>query len=209
MEGFARGSCRISVSVGIAHNNTGELACFAVHKGNEENNYTSVLWVYDQPRDKLYQLTALGEERSFSWMDDGEHVLFSGKRGQKDKEGAERGREETIFYKINVHGGEAQEAFRIPLRVRRLYELNPDKFLVLGTINLGRPPAYTLSSEERKAQEEQAAEERYCEVLEEIPYWANGGGFISLNRTHVFQYIASTGQLTDLTPGPIDIDQVT
>jgi dipeptidyl aminopeptidase/acylaminoacyl peptidase len=195
---------------GIAYNNTGELACFAVHKGNvEENNYTSVLWVYDQPRDKLYQLTALGEERSFSWMDDGEHVLFSGKRGQKDKEGAERGREETIFYKINVHGGEAQEAFRIPLRVRRLYELNPDKFLVLGTINLGRPPAYTLSSEERKAQEEQAAEERYCEVLEEIPYWANGGGFISLNRTHVFQYIASTGQLTDLTPGPIDIDLVT
>lgn len=195
---------------GVAYNSTGELACFAVHKANlEENNYTSVLWIYNQSADKLYQLTAFGEERSFAWLDDGEHVLFAAKRSPKDKERPERGIEETVFYRINVHGGEAQEAFRIPLRVKKLFELESDRFLVLGTINLGRPPAYTLSPEERKAQVEQIAEEKYCEVLEEIPYWANGKAFISLERTHVFEYVPSTGQLVDLTPGFVDVESVT
>lgn len=194
---------------GIKYNKTGELACFAVHKADLENNtYTSVLWAYNQPLGKLYQLTALGEERSFIWLADGEHVLFAGKRRPKDKDAAEKGREETIFYKINVRGGEAQEAFRIPLRVQSIFELEEDKFLVLGTIDLRRPPAYTLSPEERKVQEEKIVEERYCEVLEEIPYWFNGRGFISAKRTHVFLFSPSTGQVTDLTPGTVDIEDL-
>ena len=195
---------------GIKYNRTGELACFAVHKADlEENNYASVLWIYDQEGNKLYQLTGLGEERSFTWLDDGEHVLFAAKRSRKDKEAAEKGRKETIYYKISTRGGEAQEAFRIPLQVKELLELEPDKFLVLGTINLAKPPAYSLSREERQAQEEQAHAERYCEILEEIPFWANGKGFVSLERTHAFLFTPSTGQLVDLTPGPLDIAAAT
>ena len=66
-----------------------------------------------------------------------------------------------------------------------------------------------MSREERQAQEEQAHAERYCEILEEIPFWANGKGFVSLERTHAFLFTPSTGQLVDLTPGPLDIAAAT
>lgn len=177
---------------GIEYNSTGTLACFVVHKAElDENNYTSVLWIYDEPQDRLYQLTALGEESSFMWLEDGEHVLFAAKRSKKDKEAAEKGREETVFFKINVRGGEAREAFRIPLKVHKLYELNEGRFLALGTVNLGR-----ASGEEK---------EKDWEILDEIPYWANGGGFTSLDRTHAFLFDPQTGQLDELTPGALDI----
>lgn len=176
---------------GLEYNNTGTLACFVAHKADiEDNNYRSVLWIYDESQDRFYQLTALGEERSFMWLEDGEHVLFAAKRSKKDKEAAEKGRDETVFFKINVRGGEAQEAFRIPLKVQELHELKDGRFLVLGTVNLGR------ASDEEK--------EKDWEILEEIPYWANGGGFTSLNRTHVFLFDPDTGQLDDLTPGSFD-----
>lgn len=181
---------------GIEYNKSGELACFAVHQANiEENNYTSVLWIYNQPADRLYQLTGLGSESSFTWLDDGEHVLFASNRRKKDKSSEEKSSNETIFYKINVRGGEAQEAFCVPVKVQRLLEVEADKFLVLGTVNL------------KDGFDEEDGKD--YKILEEIPYWANGGGFTSKKRTHIFSFVPSTGQLDDLTPGTLDIEELT
>jgi len=64
----------------------GQKAAFVVSNCNEEeNSYESRLYLYD---DKIRQLTDLGKERGFIWLDD-DRILFSAVRSAKEKKRAE------------------------------------------------------------------------------------------------------------------------
>lgn len=178
---------------GIEYSQNRENACFVVQKADmDENNYKSNLWLYNNSG-KLNQLTSAGKENNFIWLDN-EDVLFSGSRNPKDKEKKEKGEEFTRFYKININGGEAQEAFCIPLNVTEIKKINENTFAVTVIYN-----NYKKQFEQCENKEELLKEEKDYKILDEIPYWSNGEGFTNKLRNRLYIYHADTNKLEPVT----------
>ena len=184
---------------GIKHSPAGRLACFAVHQADlEENGYRSHLWLYDLEKESCFQLTGLGKEQAFTWLSPDE-ILFASVRNPKDLKRQKKGEQFTVFYKIRTEGGEAVEAFRIPLKVLEIKPLPEERFLLTALYNPRLPDLSSLPEGERAEKLGQLEEERNCEVLEEIPFWSNGRGFVSGCRVRLYLFDLKTNALEPLT----------
>ena len=193
---------------GIKHSPNGRHACFVTHGADlTENSYQSHLWIYDSKQGSSFQLTGLGQERSFSWLND-EEILFAATRKAKDQERQKKGEEFTVFYKINIQGGEAQETFRLPLSVQNIKPLTKDRYLLTCKCDPARPDPTSLSEEELAEEFKKREEEKAYEVLEEIPYWGNGRGFISGLRSRLYLFDQSSNSLEPLTAEYLQVDGV-
>ena len=178
---------------GIKHSPNGKYACFITHQADlEENGYKSNLWIHDLQKERHFQLTTLNKERSFIWLSNSEDILFSGLRNPKDQEKQKQGEELTVFYRINIHGGEALEFFRVPLKVQAIQELQNERFLL------------TVTYKPNKV----GQDEKDYEVLEEIPYWNNGRGFTSGNRSRLYVYDKGNNSWEPLTSETLQISSV-
>lgn len=173
----------------------------------DENNYASKLWILDIEKGSCFQLTGLGKEPSFTWLNDHE-LLFASMRNPKDQERQKKGEQFTVYYKINIHGGEAVEAFSVPLKVRQLEPLGDQSFLLTGTYNPKYNDLANLSEEAKATELKRREEERDYEVLEEIPYWSNGGGFTSGNRSRLYIYSAKDNSLEPLTGETMNVEMI-
>lgn len=183
----------------IKHSPSGHLACFAVHEADwEKNGYRSYLWLCNLESGECFQLTGFGEERSFTWLND-EEILFSALRSPKDQERQKKGEDFTVFYKIRVTGGEALEAFRIPQRVLQIEPLPHGRFLLTCLYSPDRPDLNSMDEAERSAELQRREEKKRYEVLEEIPYWSNGRGFVSRCRSRLYLYDQEANTLEPLT----------
>lgn len=190
---------------GLEYNASGSHACFVVHKADmEDNGYNSNLWLYDVAGDSCTQLTAFDKEKGFIWLDD-ENILFPGMRNPKDKEKAKGGEVFSVYYKISIKGGEAQEAFRVPLAVKGIKVLPDNRYLLTATFNPNKPSLDGMSDEEKTKELKRRKEEKDYEVLEEIPYWRNGGGFTSKDRSRLYLFDATTGKYEALSPDLMDV----
>ena len=177
----------------IEYSPNGEHACFVVHQPDfEQNNYQSNLWIYTPKQDRYFQLTSFDQERNYIWLADSEHILFAGTRNQKDRERQKAGEELTVFYQISIFGGEAQEAFQIPLQVGSLKQLNTHEYLFTAMYNPHRPSLDSLSESDKEMELKRRKEDLDYEVLEEIPYWSNGEGFISGSRNRLYTFNTQT-----------------
>lgn len=175
----------------VKHSPDGQYACFVTHQADlEENDYQSNLWLYDIARKCHFQLTTLNKERSFIWLSSSKDVLFPGLRNPKDQEKQKKGEELTVFYRISIHGGEAAEYFRVPLKVQAIQELQRERFLLTVTYN------------------PKQVEDKDYEVLEEIPYWSNGRGFISGNRARLYLYDKGSHNWEPLTSPTLQVSSV-
>jgi dipeptidyl aminopeptidase/acylaminoacyl peptidase len=184
---------------GIQHSPDGRRACFVVHQADlDSNEYRSHLWLYNLENESCLQLTGLGKERSFAWLNDDE-ILFSALRNPKDQERQKKGEEFTVFYKISVHGGEAVEAFRVPRTVLGIKPMPGERFLLTCVYNPKRPDLSTMSEQDKAEELKKREEEKSYEVLEEIPYWSNGRGFVSGSRSRLYLYDLGTNSLEPLT----------
>jgi len=194
---------------GLEFSNDGLHACFAVHKANlDQNDYDSNLWVYQVESGKYYQLTGLNKERAFTWLNDNEHIAFNGLRDPKDKERRENGEEFTVFYRIRIHGGEAVKFFEVPLVVNLIRQIDNENFLLLAAYNPIRPALADLEEAERAKILKQRKDDQDYEVLEAIPFWSNGKGFISGSRNRLYLYNTTSSTLKPLTDESLDISSV-
>ena len=149
-------------------------------------------------------LTSGGDAGQFWWLDESS-LLFPALRCPKDKERAERGEPLTSLQRIRVDGGEAQPFCTIPARVSDLRVLDEDHFLLLCHCEIGEADWTALSAQERaEALKAREAEKDY-EVLEEIPFWSNGGGFTSRKRARLYLFTRSSGALTPITGEWFDV----
>ncbi|MDI3518869.1 MAG: hypothetical protein PWQ34_1016 [Caldanaerobacter sp.] len=190
---------------GLKFSPSGSHAAFVVHRMDvEENKYLSNIWVLDTKTKKYFQLTSFNEERGFVWLDD-DYILFAGSRNPKDKEKAESGEEFTKYYKINIHGGEAVEAFVIPKKVTEILPVDDDTFLVILLYNVNKKDLEGLSEEEKKKELERRKEEKDYEVFDEIPFWANGEGVINKDRGRLYVYKLSDNKLQPITDEYTDV----
>lgn len=185
----------------ITYSPNGKAAALTLSTCNYDSNlYNNNIWLYEN--DNFKQLTALDKESSFIWEDD-EHILFSAIRSDEDKKKVEAKEEMTVYYRINIHGGEATKAFTIPLQVSYIEPINGHRYLIKSSCDANYPDFYKMTSNEREAVIKARALEEDYQVLDEIPFWTNGGSFTNKLRTRLFIFDSETNELTLVTEDPL------
>ncbi|MCM0647187.1 S9 family peptidase [Clostridium swellfunianum] len=184
---------------GVKHSPDGKNVCFVLHETDlEENKYLSNLWLYNIEKEAYFKLTACDTERSFLWLDN-ENIMFPDVRNSKDKEKKENGEEFTQYYKISINGGEAAKFIRIPKSVNSIKPIVEGSYIFTSDYNIGKPDLNSLSEEEKAKEFKARKEEKDYEVLEEIPFWSNGGGFTNKNRNRLYIYEVNSGEVKAIT----------
>lgn len=173
---------------GLAHSPDGKYACFVVHQGDLKNNtYRSDLWLLDTKSGIHRQLTTSGTVKSFLWID-ATRIIFPDLRGGENKNKQDKGEVFTQYYEISLDGGEAVKSFCVPGKVTSIQLMNDNNCLLVADYNMNHQDKQVLGDEEKD-----------YEVLEEIPYWSNGGGFTSRRRHRFYKFVRATGALMPIT----------
>lgn len=193
---------------GIEHAPDGKHAAFAVHGVDlEGNKYLSNLYILDTKTEKTRKLTAFNKEASFKWLDD-ENILFTTIREDKDKEDQESLKEFTQVYKINIHGGEADKYLRFNKKVLSYEILKSGEILASVYFDNNAKDQLTLDDSALGDELKRLKEEKDYEVLEEIPYWSNGGGFTSMKRSRLSLFDEKGQFVKYLSSEFTDVEQI-
>lgn len=164
----------------------------------DSNKYLSNIWVLNRTTYEVRKLTALNEEKSLIWLNN-DTLLFPSMRDEKLKEKISNGEQWTIFYAININGGEAYEYMRIPMTVNDIKIIAEDKFLITALYNHYGINLHSLDSEEKAKAIEIIKENRDYEILDEIPFWSNGKGFTNKKRNRLYLYDKGTNSLNPIS----------
>ena len=182
----------------------GEDIYFLVRRADmEENGYKSDLYVWHDGRAR--RLTSSGDVNSFFLTDEG--VVFPALRGKKDREKAEKGVPLTVFYRLPYDGGEAQELLRLDCAATDIRPLGGGRYLFTAQYSHD----YARELEKAGGDAEKAAEAlkksvAECQVIDEVPYWSNGRGYVNKLRSRLYIYEngaarALTDEFTDVYMG--------
>lgn len=184
----------------INYSQDGKNAAFVVSKGlPEENKYKSNIYIYSFEEEKIKKLTAFDAEKSIYWFDN-ENIIFPGARSDKDKELLKKGMPVTFYNKINIHGGEAEKFLTIPARCNSIKAIDEDNFLVSVNYDHNEPDYSKLSPEEtEKAVKELTEANSLYKIMDEIPFWANGKGFVNKKRNRLYRYNKKTNEFTAIS----------
>lgn len=166
------------------------LAFTLVQPDKENNKYSKNLWIMEENKEAV-QLTSSGKDGDFIWEDD-QTILFVSERSEK-KDDLE---EKTTFYRINIHGGEAKQAFSVSRSVSFFKKLSDGLYCMGIEENRNSLPL--------DADEKLRKEEKDYHVIDEVPVWGNGRSFISGVRTCLYLYEEKTGTLKKLTAKNFD-----
>ncbi len=178
----------------------------------EKNNYKSYIYNYDTESETLIRLTGMGEESSFDFIDD-ETIMFKANRDEKEKEEAKNGLKYTNFYRIKVNGGEAESYKRLPLNVLSFKKYDEDTLLLIAEYDPSAPNLLEIEKMEEKEKKEALGKAiadiktaKDYEVIDEIPFWSNGGGYTNGKRKRLYKYVISSGEITPLTSETVIVD---
>ena len=181
----------------------GERAAFVVANANEEeNSYERRLWLYENGG--LRQLTDLGAEGAFVWLDE-RRLIFPAVRSAKEKKRAEAKEAFTSYYVLDVCGGEALPYMTLPLAAASIRLLGQDRFLVTAAVDKDRPLLWAASDEEKEKARKEQAEEKDYEVFTELPFWSNGRGVVNGQRRLAYLVEREPLQITSLLEAPEDL----
>ena len=174
----------------------GKHMAYVIKKADrEKNDYSSYIRLMDTDTGIITDLTGLGKESSFIFDDD-ETLLMSLNRRKEDE--PEKHERKTSFYRMRINGGEPAPAFELPYDVSEIRKLEEGKYLFTSRIDLLRPDMKHASDEEKEDYDD-------YHVLTEIPYWEDGGGFISGFRTHLYEFDEKDNKVTEITKGKFDV----
>lgn len=174
-----------------------QCAAFIASNTNiESNGYDQFLYVYEDGN--IRKLTSSGSETNYMWEDD-EHILFLNQRDEKDIKKINDGEEISTFYRINIHGGEAQKAFSVPLQASLVDKLSQDVYLLSVQYDLNFSKAYLLKGEEKQELLRLKLEEKDYQVIDELPFYMNAQGFTNKIRSIYFLYDAQKDDLSRIT----------
>lgn len=178
-----------------------DLAFLCAQACREENAYRRDLWLLKEGETPL-RLTGDGKVGAYLW-EDAHTLLFTADRGEGKKE-REAGEDYTAFYRLDTRGGEAVKAFSVPLSATPVAALGQGRTLLRADWDLRFSKAYRLQGRAREELLQARKEERDYQVLDELPFYANGGGYRNKKRSALFLFEEGTGQLTRLTPETFD-----
>lgn len=172
---------------------------FIVHQGDyDDNDYKSNIWVMNNETKKYFRFTGMNEERSFLWLDETK-ILFPSMRDKKLKVKVEEGEKWTCYYSIDINGGEAQEYMRVPLIVTSIKKIDGDNFILTAKYDNYGVNLNELTGEARAEATKKIKEDKDYEILDEIPFWSNGGGFTNKKRNRLYIYNRATKEITPVS----------
>ena len=182
----------------------GEDIYFLVRRADmEENGYKSDLYVWHDGRAR--RLTSSGDVNSFFLTDEG--VCFPALRQKKDRERAEKGVPLTVLHCLPYDGGEAQELLRLDCAATDIRPLGGGRYLF--TAQYSHDYARELEKAGGDAEKAAGALKKSvaeCQVIDEVPYWSNGRGYVNKLRSRLYIYEngaarALTDEFTDVYMG--------
>ena len=177
----------------------GAHGAIAVVSVNEAaGGYDSCLWLYEAETGKVRRLTGGGKERSFLWMDS-ETLLFISDRDGRYAEKVKRGEDWTCFYRISIHGGEAEFAFAVPFKAVKMRR-SGTKLVLSIKYDYRKPDFAHMEDEEKQAAFKAWEAEKDYEVFDELPFRANGQGIVNKKRTRLAVYDMESGKAEIITP---------
>lgn len=182
---------------GLRRGPEGDLAFLGAKANVEANSYDRDLWV--KPKDgDAFQLTTDGKTGGFLW--DGAHtLLFASSRDPEQKKHLEAGEEYTTFYRLDLRGGEAKKAFSVPLSASLEEKVGDGLYLLRVDWDLRFSKAYTMKGAAKEELLKEKKEEKDYQVLDELPFYFNGQGYVNKHRDALFLYNETTDKLTRIT----------
>ncbi len=181
----------------------GERAAFVAASSNlEENCYERRLWLYE--KGGLRQLTDLGKEGSFLWIDP-HRLIFPAVRSARERKRAEAKEEFTSYYVLDVRGGEALPYMTLPFAAESIRLLDTDLFLVTAGVDKAKPTLWQASDEEKEKARKEKEEEKDYEVFTELPFWSNGRGVTNGRRTLAYLVNREPLDIVPLMKAPEDL----
>lgn len=187
----------------------GEELYFCVKRADmEENRYFSDLWLWKGGAAK--RLTSSGDVNGF-WLTEA-GVVFSALREKRDKERAEAGEPLTVLQLLPYDGGEARELCRLDCAVTALRFAGEGRFFFTADCSRDWDAALAQAQGDAKAAAEALKRSRAeCRVIDELPFWFNGRGFVNGCRSRLGVYENGahrflTGENTDVSLGGLSPD---
>lgn len=166
----------------------GAHTAFVLHEADlEDNKYLSNIYIYNNKDKDSYQLTSLGEEKSFVWKDS-KNIIFPALRSEKDKKRKKDEEAFTSFYRISIDGGEAKKVFEIPLNVNSFKFIDDNNLILTALFDPDYRDVNKLSLEEKQEYMKKRKEDKDFQVVDEIPYWSNGSGYNNKKRNRLYSY---------------------
>lgn len=176
---------------GLKYSPSGKNLAFIKHQINmDENKYQSYIYLVDKKTNTIKRLTSLGEETSFTWKDD-DTLVFPRVLGKNDEKRKDKGERFTSFYEISLMGGEAFKTFEVPLHVESLVFIDDNNLLLTASYD--------------PMPEDETRENEDFEVVDEIPFWANGQGFTNKKRNRLYRFDIENQVLNPVTDDFTDV----
>lgn len=175
-------------------------AAFVVSESDyEKNKYKSNIWTIDSSTKKYFKLTSLNEEKSFTWLNNDTILFPATNRDDSIKKKVDEGETWTSYYSININGGEANKYMDIPLNISSIKKIDEESFILTATYDNYAINLNEIKGEERSKAVDKIKEEHDYEVIDEIPYWFNGKGFINKKRNRLYIYNKKSDTVTPIT----------
>ncbi len=177
----------------------GNHAAFVVSKADlDQNDYLSWLYLYSAETGDVLQLTSFGRESSFAWLDNST-ILFPGMRDEALKQRAEAGEPWTVFYAIDIHGGEAREYARVPAKVKSVKPMSGGRLAMICEVNNDLPNPHDYQGAEREKILAMLREEKDYIVGDELPFLRQGMGEQNGLRSRLFLFNTADGALSPIS----------
>lgn len=141
-------------------------------RGNyEDNKYETDLWIYDIKQGVNYPITDKGDASLFTFNKDKNLIYKSKSNDKKDS------------FKVYDGYGIGKKAFDIKIDVKNIKWLKDDLYLIYGS---------DKKDEKDKQKEEK---NKYFEKLDTLPFWFNGKGYLSKEKSAYYFYDAADDKL--------------
>lgn len=180
----------------------GRYAGYVVSQANlDDNQYDQDIWTIDlhDHHKTPKRLTASKKAGNITWLKDSHRLIYSSLKDEAIKKIHDSGEPITAYYMIDMAGGESVEWFRLPLKASAITPIDDNRYLVLATYHKAFEQYFDSPKEERPKILNAWKEENDYEVIEEIPFWSNGGTFTRGARQRLYLYSKDDGHLKAIT----------
>ena len=113
-----------------------QAVCTITESDLKKNSYRKDLYLFKRDCNDLLRMTWSGNNAGAVWDDSGT-LLFSSERKEEDK--AKDTEEKTVFYRLNIHGGEAREAFTVRKDVLGIRKIKDGVYAMLVDTDWNKP----------------------------------------------------------------------
>ena len=181
-------------------NTKGNILAFTVTESDfDKNAYKNFIYTLDIENKNIKKLTHSGKEKNSLWLNEN-IILFSGARDEKINSKVKLGETWTLYYALDIkNGGEAYEYMRIPMEVTGIKIVDENNFFLTATYDHNSLDLNKLNGDEREKAIATIEENKDYEVLDEIPFWNNGVGFVNKKRNRLYHFDRTNNKLTPIS----------